>query len=370
LLRLAHETVELKRKLLRVALPLMTQKRQIQKRYRITRGFTMPEKKKMEQIRTLIEERGRKALEMSKQAILNEQIENISLRDALRYFMEETWSHVPHPALLSLACEAVGGQPDATTQVGAALALLAGAADIHDDIIDQSTIKGSKPTVFGKFGRDIALLAGDTMLFKGLYAMHEAVDSLPKGKKHAILKLTKQAFFGISSAEAQETSFRGKPDLSVQEFLENIKGKAAVAEATAKIGATLGDANANEIEMLGNYGKILGILMTIRDQFIDLFEPDEIKERAERECLPLPILFVFRDEKKRKKIERLLKKGDKITKEDADKIVDIVMTAKETSELRRQMQRMIDKAKAQLAFAEHNPTNLKFILESTMEDLE
>ena len=330
----------------------------------------MPEKKKMEQVRTLIEERGRKALKMSKQAILNEQMDYKPLREALRYFMEETWSHVPHPALLSLTCEAVGGQPDATTQVGAALALLAGAADIHDDIIDQSTIKGSKPTVFGKFGRDIALLAGDTLLFKGLYAMHEAVESLPEGKKQAVLKLTKQAFFGISSAEAQEAGFRGNPDLSAQEFLENIKRKAAVAEATAKIGATLGDANANEIERLGNYGKTLGILMTIRDQFIDLFEPDEIKERAERECLPLPILFVFRDEKDRKKIERLLKKGDKITKEDTDKIVDIVMTTKETRKLRRQMQRMIKNGKAQLASAKHDPRSLKFILESIMEDLE
>jgi len=216
----------------------------------------------------------------------------------------------------------------------------------------------------------IALLAGDTLLFKGLYAMHEAVESLPEGKKQAVLKLTKQAFFGISSAEAQEAGFRGNPDLSAQEFLENIKGKAAVAEATAKIGATLGDANANEIERLGNYGKTLGILMTIRDQFIDLFEPDEIKERAERECLPLPILFVFRDEKDRKKIERLLKKGDKITKEDTDKIVDIVMTTKETRKLRRQMQRMIKNGKAQLASAKHDPRSLKFILESIMEDLE
>lgn len=330
----------------------------------------IPEKKMMERVRAIIGERGRKALELSAQTILQEQIEYEPLRDALRYFIEETWSNVPHPALLSLTCEAVGGQPDATTHVGAALALLAGAADIHDDIIDQSTIKGSKPTVFGKYGRDIALLAGDALLLKGLYALHEAVDSLAEGKKQAILKLTKQAFFGISDAEAQETSFRGKLDLSVEEYLENIRRKAAVAEATAKIGATLGDANSDEIERLGNYGKTLGVLMTIRDQFIDLFEPDEIKDRAERESLPLPILFVFRDARKRKKIERLLKKGDKITKEDANEIVDIVMTAKETRELQRQMRLMIDEGKALLSFAKHDPANLKLILESTIEDLE
>ena len=80
-------------------------------------------------------------MELSKQAVLAEQIKYEPLREALRYFMEELCYDASHPTLLSLACEAVGGNPDATTDIGAALVLLAGAADIHDDIIDQSLTK-------------------------------------------------------------------------------------------------------------------------------------------------------------------------------------------------------------------------------------
>jgi geranylgeranyl pyrophosphate synthase len=329
-----------------------------------------PEKKMMERVRALLKEQGRRALEISEQSILKEKIEYEPLREALRYFIKETWSNVPHPALLSLACEVVGGNPEETTHVGAALALLAGAADIHDDIIDQSTIKGSKPTVFGKFGKDIALLAGDALLFKGVYVLHEAAENFTKNKKQAILELTKQAFFGISSAEAQEAGFIEKLDLSGLKYLENIKRKAAVAEATAKIGATLGDGSSDEIERLGMYGKTLAILMTIRDQFIDIFEPDELKNRAERECLPLPILFVFQDPRKKDKIERLLEKGDMMTQEDADKIVDIVMTAKEIRKLQREMWSLIKEGIQQLSFSKHDSANLRMLLESTVEDLE
>jgi geranylgeranyl pyrophosphate synthase len=327
------------------------------------------EKKMMERVRALLKERGRRALEISEQSILEERIEYEPLREALRYFIKETWSDVPHPALLSLACEVVGGNPEETTKVGAALALLAGAADIHDDIIDKSTIKGSKPTVFGKFGKDIALLAGDALLLKGVYMLNEASENLSRSKKQAILELTKQAFFGISSAEAQEAGFKGKLDLSGQEYLENIKRKAAVAEATAKIGATLGNGSPDEIEKLGNYGKTLAILMTIRDQFIDVFEPDELKNRAERECLPLPILFVFQDRRKKDKIERLLEKGDTMTQEDADKIVDIVMASKEIKKLQREMWSLIKEGIQQLSFAKKESANLRMLLESTVEDL-
>src|SRR3972149_1980458 len=103
----------------------------------------------------LLRERGQKAIAVSRQSILQEKIQYKPLRDALCYFIDEVFCDVFQPGLLSLYCEAVGGDPNETTQTGAAMVLLVGAADLHDDIIDQSTTKNSKPTVFGKFGQDI-----------------------------------------------------------------------------------------------------------------------------------------------------------------------------------------------------------------------
>lgn len=293
-------------------------------------------KKLMKQVKRLLKERGQKALEIARQSVLQEKIEYEPINEALRYFMEEIWLEVPHPALLSLTCEAVGGNPDATANIGAAIAVLAGAADIHDDIIDQSLTKDAKPTIFGKFGRDIALLAGDALLFKGLMMLHETCEPLSKDQKKEILELVKQAFFKIGAAEAKEAGFRRNFDLAAEEYLRIIENKAAVAEATAKIGAILGGGTKEEIDVLGHYGKTLAILMTIRDEFIDIFEPDELKNRTENECLPLPILFTFKDPRKKDKIIHLLE-GNNITEKETDKILDIVMYSKEAHELKEKM---------------------------------
>ena len=90
------------------------------------------------QLLKLLEERGRTALEMARKTVLEEKIESKEVREALTYFINEYWHDVTRPAILSLACEAVGGDPNITTPIAVPLILISGAIDIHDDIIDQS----------------------------------------------------------------------------------------------------------------------------------------------------------------------------------------------------------------------------------------
>lgn len=324
------------------------------------------EEKLMLRVIAVLRERGRKAIELAKQYVLQEEIEFKPLQEALRYFMEE-WQDVLHPALLSLACEAVGGEPDATTEVGAAIVLLAGGADVHDDIIDQSTIKDIQLTVYGKFGKDIAILTGDALLFKGVYLLHRACESLPKNKKQMILEIIKHAFFEISSAEAKEASFRGRLDLSGQEYLDIIKKKVAAGEASTRIGAIVGNGTEKEVEILGHYGRTYGMLMTIKDEFVDVFEPDELTNRTERECLPLPILLTFQDSSKKTIILQLLK--EQLTEDKIDTILDLTIDSKETRDFKKEMKCLIKKENQQLCHIKNCQEILELLLWSTIEDL-
>jgi geranylgeranyl pyrophosphate synthase len=328
----------------------------------------MSDKKMMEKVKRLLEERGRKAYEVAKEEILNEEIEYEPVRDALEYFIEELWHNFQHPALLSLACESVGGKPEDTTLIGAALVLLTGAADIHDDIIDQSETKGSKPTVFGKFGRDIALLVGDALLLKGFMLLHKACKGLPKEKEERIMSSVREAFFEIGVAEAKEASLKGNWDVDPQEYLDIIRMKASIAELTARIGAILGGGNSEEINVLAHYGRTLGILMTIRDDFIDLFEPDELGNRVKNECLPLPMLYTFRNAIRKGEIVRLLRKG-KITEQETEKILDLIMERDEVNELKEKMELLIKKEENSLNHISKNRRTLTLLLRSTLEDL-
>lgn len=297
----------------------------------------MSSKKSMEKVKKLLEERGRKAYEAAKEEILGEEIGYEPVRDALQYFIEELWHNFQHPALLSLTCESVGGKPEDTTFIGAALVLLTGAADIHDDIIDQSETKGSKPTVFGKFGRDMALLVGDALLLKGFTLLSKACEGLPRKQGERIMELVREAFFEIGVAEAKEASFKANWDLAPEEYLDIIRMKAAIADVTARIGAIVGGGSSDEIKALGKYGRTLGILATIRDDYIDVFEPYELKNRAKNECLPLPILYAFRDKKVKTNIINVLGKRE-LSEDDAHEIVEVITETKDIQALEKEIQ--------------------------------
>ncbi len=323
--------------------------------------------KLMKQVKIILKKRGKKTLKLAQNEVLEDKMTFEPLRHALVYFLNEVWFDFLHPSLLSFASEAVGGKPGETDQVGAAIVLLAGGADIHDDIIDQSTTKNGQLTVFGKFGKDIAILAGDVLLFKGLCLLHEAIRQFPDLKRKRILESIKQAFLGISCAEAKEASYRGKIDLPGKEYFEIIKTKVAVAQATTKIGAILGNGTSEEVEVLSEYGRIFGILSTIRDEYIDVFETEELKNRVEKECLPLPILLTFQDPEKKEAILELIKQPS--TEGTTEKILDIVMDSLETHKLTEEAKNLVEKELLQIAKTRRCQTELRLLLKASIEDI-
>lgn len=328
-------------------------------------------KKLAEQVLILFKERGIDAFEMAKEAVLQEKIAYKPLHDVLNYFIQENWRAFQHPALISLTCEAVGGNPKETTAVGAAMILLAGAADVHDDIIDQSVTKGSKATVFGKFGKDLALLVGDALIFKGLMMLDEACEKFSAKKRKAILSLTREAFFELGSAEAKEAKFKGNLDITPEEYWDIVRMKASITDAYARIGVIIGDGNQKQIETLGNYGKTFGTLTTLREDFIDIFEPDELQNRFKNECLPLPMLYAIQDEQVKKKVVAMLGKG-KITEKEAYTLVELVWNKKSVQNLIKGMHKMVEEIKQSLKTIKESTLRqrLTLIIEATVEDIE
>ena len=328
----------------------------------------MSEKKLMEQAASILNDKGQSSVELAKVEILKEKVQNSSLEAALKYFIED-WNDILHPALLRLACEAVGADSDSTTQIGAAIVLIAGGADIHDDIIDQSVVKGQKQTVFGKYGVNIAVLAGDALLLKGIYLLHESCDLLDKAKKRTILRIVKEAFLESSSAEAMEVSLRGRIDIEKEKILSMIFQKVATAEAVTRIGAVLGNATEGNVAMLGHYGRSLGMLLTLRDEFVDIFEVDELVNRAEREILPLPILLALNDETKKGKLLKFFEKGQKLREEDIDEILDLSLETQPSRDLLEFMKKLITEEKNKLPSFVKDKNNLELLLDSTLENL-
>jgi geranylgeranyl pyrophosphate synthase len=335
-------------------------------------GSMTSESELMEKVKTIIEKNGREALEKTRQEILSAEYDGGEISAALKYFAKTTLrGGLPvFPALLSLSCEAVGGKKEQAVPIGAALMLIAGAADVHDDVIDQSAKKGYKTTVYGKFGRDITILAGDALLLQGIMLLHRECESLLKRQRDTVLNLVSQAVFEIGHAEALETKLRKKLDLTPEEYLDLLKMKAVVPELHTRTGAILGNANEEQVEALGNYGRVFGIVSGIREEFIDLLEYPELQSRLSNECPPLPLLYALQDPEQKKAVAEILE-APQLTKAKARKLANTVLKTGGVMQLKNEMEHMIWSVDEQMPLVQDLKvkTQLSLLLKSVTDGL-
>ena len=297
--------------------------------------------KMIEQIQVFLEERSREALEIAKKKILKEKMECKEINDAFMYYIED-WKDVIHPGLLSIACEAVGGDVEKAVPMQVVMLLLTAGADIHDDIIDESKTKYGKPTVFARFGKDVALLVGDAFLMKALVLLHRLEKQFPAEKIDAVWNIINSRFFELGNAEAIEASLKGNVDVSVEEYWRILRMKASSCEAPMRIGAIVGGGGKDLVDLLGNYGRILGILIGIREDVIDVFEPAELQNRMMNECLPLPILYAFKNPQTKRIILDYLSKQE-ISDKDAERMVAMIFEEKSVRMLRNKVKHLAEK---------------------------
>jgi heptaprenyl diphosphate synthase len=272
-----------------------------------------------EQLQSFLEKHGNEALKKASESILGERFDCKTVQDALHYFMTEYWHDCTTPTLIFLACEAVNGNSNRLTDLASAMILINGAIDIHDDIIDHSTRKDGRPTIYGKFGKEVALLSGDALFFKGSMKLIESCQSFDMERNKSILTFLKQGFFELGEAEVFELSFRHRFDVKPEEYLKITHKKAADVEALMRIGALLGGASTSQIEILGKYGRTVGFLSILRDDMIDMTLWDELRHRIKYECLPLPLLYALNDSEMRVSLDGLLRRKSN-TRSDFEKI--------------------------------------------------
>jgi geranylgeranyl pyrophosphate synthase len=286
-----------------------------------------------------LERRSKKPLEFAKKAILAEKIEYREMREALEHYILH-WNDFTHPGSFSIACEAVGGNSGSVTRVQAAITMIAAALDIHDDVIDESEMKHGLPTVFGKFGGDIALLLGDAFLIEGFSLFAESISDLPQKKMEEIRAALKRALFEVGNGHALELNLRQRTSTNLKECIGIFRMKAASIEADFRIGAILGNGRRSEVDAMAKYGRILGTLAQLREEFIDTFEVEELNQRLRSEYLPLPILVAMQENELKEKIQKLTSRG-KVEDSNVDELITVVFKSRSIEKIKRKMEELV-----------------------------
>lgn len=291
---------------------------------------------KLRNIKRAFKQRGGPAMKNARKTILLTFKDDSYSSQALRYFAQVTLHNVlpVFPALISMSCEAVGGYGEKTTPFGEAIVMISAAADLHDDVIDQSFVKGPKQTVLGKFNAGTAILAGDILLVQGLKQLTEAAELIPKIQSKEIIKLVSETVFEICTAEALEVQLHGRLDLSPNEFHEVIRLKAVVPELAMKIGAILGNGTPKEVKKLGEFGRTYGINSIIIEEFADLLNIEELRNRLKNECPPLPVIYSLQNPQIKANLLPLLS-ADLLNESTHEKVVEAVLDSSEMQVLQK-----------------------------------
>jgi geranylgeranyl diphosphate synthase, type I len=284
--------------------------------------------------------RAKNGRELAKQILCAEQTNYPKLFEPLEHYIAH-WDEFTHSGLFSLACEAVGGNPEDVVRTQAAISMMTAAFDLHDDIIDKSTVKHNVPTVYGKFNAEITLLLGNAFLIEGLKLFADSVSMLPKERGNCAFNTFKNLFFEVGNAHALEVALKERKNVTPDEYIMITEMKAASIEADMSLGALFGGGGDIEVGILAKVGRILGILATLRDDLIDVFDIEELRQRILVQDLPLPILFAMQDQEAKGNILSILAKP-KIKDSDVSELVEVTLKSKPVLLLRDKMQSLIE----------------------------
>jgi geranylgeranyl diphosphate synthase type II len=316
-----------------------------------------------------LQERSKQCHEFVRSSFRSERIEHPPLRQALEHYFSY-WNDFTHPGLFSIAFEASGGKPDKALRPQAAIAMIAAGFDIHDDIIDKSLKKHDHYTVFGKYGQDLSLLLGNAFMISGLTLLELSVSDLPVRRSQMTIEIMKRRLFEAGNAHALELPLKGITSVSPDKYLQILEMKAASIEADMHIAALIASDRPEVSEVLREYGRILGTLAALREEFVDVSDPAELSRRVNSEALPIPIMYAVKGSKTKRAIEKKLRKT-KLTQKDVNGLLDLLSQSELVVKLKNKMEKMSSRAQ----FLAGNISNrkcrllLKRLATSMMEDL-
>lgn len=139
---------------------------------------------------------------------------------------------------------------------------------IHDDIMDKADVRRGVPTIHKKWDDNTAILSGDVMSIESYRMIAKApAKALPE-----VLSLFSDTAAQVCEGQQYDMDFENMEKVPMQDYMKMIGLKTAVLIAcSAKMGALIAGASANEADLLYKYGYDLGLAFQIADDWLDTY---------------------------------------------------------------------------------------------------
>jgi len=222
-----------------------------------------------------------------------------SLLGMAEYLSQSKGKGIRAKLLLSAAMRPDGTVHDDAPKAAAAVELLHMATLVHDDVIDNAPIRRGVPSLHAKFGNRNAIICGDYLLCLALELVSDIVYSDYSKHAYLIPSMTK-TLRRVCEGECRQIIENKNVDLSFANYLRIISGKTgALFYLSAYTGAIIGGSDEKETKSLAGFGKNLGMMFQIADDFKDYEQSEEqakkpVKNDISQGDVTLPLIFALR----------------------------------------------------------------------------
>jgi len=217
-------------------------------------------------------------------------------------------------SLLTLASAKLCGYKEGNRDVNlaACVELIHSATLLHDDVIDQSTLRRGIKTSNNIWGNQSSILFGD-------YLFSRCFEMMVEDGSQEILKLLSSTSSKIAQGEVLQLEYMGEIDMLEETYFNIINSKtAALFAAATRVGACITNKNRKEKDALESYGRNLGLAFQIVDDALDYYSSKAIfgktigKDFFEGK-VTLPIIFLCQKANYEEKIfiEKTFKKKNR-----------------------------------------------------------
>jgi octaprenyl-diphosphate synthase len=167
------------------------------------------------------------------------------------------------PALLLLACGALGYQGEQRYNLAAVVEFIHTATLLHDDVVDDSALRRGNATANETFGNPASVLVGDFLYSRAFQMMVGA-------QNMRIMQVLADATNVIAEGEVLQLMNMHNASLDEAGYLQVIRSKTAkLFEASARVGAILAGADTAMEDACANYGNALGTAFQVIDDVLD-----------------------------------------------------------------------------------------------------
>ena len=221
-------------------------------------------------------------------------------------------------ALLTLGSAKMCGYSKGTRDINlaACVELIHSATLMHDDVIDNGSIRRGKKTINKIWDNHSSVLVGD-------YLLSRCFEMMVEDGNLEVLKLLSSTSSKIAQGEILQLQHQGEVDMLEETYLKIISAKTAELFAAAtKVGAILSDMKTKEKEALEFYGRNLGLTFQIADDTLDynsdlkLFGKKIGKDFYEgKVTLPIILLFQKANNYEKEKLKEIFLKNNRDEKD-------------------------------------------------------